>query len=110
MNNANRGKQQKGKECRFLQENWKYQRNVSSRNGHNKDRNGKDLIEAEEIKKSWKEYTEEGYKKAINDPDNHNGAVSHSEPDILECEVKWTLGSIAVNKASGGDGNPSRTI
>ena len=55
---------------------------------------------------SRKEYTEEGYKKAINDPDNHNGAVSHSEPDILECEVKWTLGSIAVNKASGCDGIP----
>ena len=62
-----------------------------------KDRNGKDLIEAEEIKSRWKEYTEELYKKDLNDSDNHDGAVSHSEPDIPECEVKWALGSTAAN-------------
>ena len=69
-----------------------------------KDRNGKDLIEAEEIKKRWKEYTEELYKKYLDDPDNHDGVVTHPEPDILECEAKWALGSTAINKASGGDG------
>ena len=72
-----------------------------------KDRNGKDLIEAEEIKKRWKEYTEGWYNKDINDPGNHNDAVCHSEPDIPECEVKWTSGSTAVNKVSGGDGIPA---
>ena len=68
-----------------------------------KDRNCKDLIEAEEIKKRWKEYTDL-YKKDLNNSDNHSGVISHSEPDILECEVKWTLGQTAANKASGGDG------
>ena len=72
-----------------------------------KERNIKDLTEAEEIKKRWQEYTEELYKKALNDPDNHNGVVTHLVPDILECEVKWALGSIATNKASGGDGIPA---
>ena len=72
-----------------------------------KDRNGNDLIEAEETKKKWKEYTEELFKKDLNDPDNHDGVVTHPEPDILECEVKWALGSTAVNKASGGDGTPA---
>ena len=71
-----------------------------------KDRNGRDLTEAEEIKK-WQEYTEELYKKGYNDPDNHNGVVTHLEPDSLECEVKWALGSIPMNKASGGDGVPT---
>ena len=61
------------------------------------DRNGMDLTEAEEIKKKWQEYTEELYKKALNDPDNHDGVVTHLEPDILECEVKWNLGSIITN-------------
>ena len=69
-----------------------------------KDRNGNDLIEVEEIKKRWKGYTEELYNKGPNDPGNHDGVVTHLEPDILECEVKWTLGSITTNKASGGDG------
>ena len=69
-----------------------------------KERNGKDLIEAEEIKKRWQEYTEEMYKKDLNDPDNHDGVVTHLEPDILECGVKWALESITMNKASGGDG------
>ena len=66
------------------------------------DRNGIDLTEAEDIKKMWQEYTEELYKKDLHDPDNHNGVITHLEPDILECEVKWTLGSITTNKASGG--------
>ena len=69
-----------------------------------KDRNGMDLTEAENINKRWQEYTEELYKKDLHDPDNHNGVITHLEPDILECEVKWTLGSINTNKASGGDG------
>ena len=64
------------------------------------------LLDSEEIKKRWKEYTEELYKKYLNELDNHDDIVSHPEPDILECEVKWTLGSIAVNKASGCDGIP----
>ena len=68
-----------------------------------KDRNSKNLTEAEEIKKRWQEYTEELYRKGLNDPDNHNGVVTHLEPDIPECEVKWALGSISVSKASGGD-------
>ena len=63
-----------------------------------------DLIEAEDIKKRWQEYTEEMYKKDLNGPDNHDGVITHLEPDILECEVKWALGSIITNKASGGDG------
>ena len=69
-----------------------------------KDRNIKDLTEAEEIKKRWQEYTEELNKKGLSDPDNHDGVVTHLESDILECEVKWALGSITMNKASGGDG------
>ena len=72
-----------------------------------KDQNCKALTEAEEIKKRWQEYIEELYKKNINDPDNHDGVVIHLEPDILECEVKWALGSITANKASGGDGIPA---
>ena len=71
-----------------------------------KDRNGMDLIEAEDIKKRWQEYTEELYKKVLHDPDNHNGVITHLEPDILECEVKWALESITMNKTSGGDGIP----
>ena len=64
------------------------------------------LTEAEDIKKRWQEYTEELYKKGLHDPDNHDGGITHLEPDILECEVKWALGSITMNKASGGDGIP----
>ena len=72
-----------------------------------KDRNGTDLTDAKDIKKRWQEYSEELYKKDLNDPDNHDGGVvNHVEPDILECEVKWALGSITTNKASGGDGIP----
>ena len=66
-----------------------------------KDRNNMNLTEAEDIKKTWQEYTEELYKKDLYDPDNHNGVITHLEPDILECEVKWALGSITTNKASG---------
>ena len=74
--------------------------------GKIKNKNGMDLTETEDIKKRWQEYTEELYKKDIHDPDNHNGVITHLEPDILECEVKWALGSITTNKASGGDGIP----
>ena len=74
--------------------------------GSIKDRNGMDLTEAEDIKKRWQEYTEELYKKDLDDPDNHNGMISYLEPDILESEVKWALGSITMSKASGGDGIP----
>ena len=63
-----------------------------------------DLTEAEDIKKRWQEYTEELYKKVLHDPDNHNGVITHLEPDILECKVKWALGCITANKANGGDG------
>ena len=73
--------------------------------GSIKDRNGMDLTEAEDIKKKWQEYTEL-YKKDLHDPDNHDGVITHLEPDILECEVKWALGNTAVSKASGGDGIP----
>ena len=71
-----------------------------------KDKNDMDLTEAEDIKKRWQEYAEELYKKDLHDPDNHDGAITHLEPDILECEVTWALGSITTNKASGGDGIP----
>ena len=69
-------------------------------------RNGMDLTEAEDIKKTWQEYAEELYKKDLHDPDNYNGVITHLEPDILECEVKWALESITMNKVSGGDGIP----
>jgi len=69
-----------------------------------KDRTGMDLTEAEDIEKRWQEYTEALYKKDLHDPDNHDGVITHLEPDILECEVKWALGSITASKASGGDG------
>ena len=74
--------------------------------GSIKDRNGLDLTEAEDIKKRWQEYTEELDKKDLHDPDNHDGVITHLEPDILECEVKWALESITMNNASGGDGIP----
>ena len=67
-----------------------------------KDRNSMDLTEAEDFKKRWQEYTEELYKKGLNDPNKHDGVVTHLQPDILECEVKWDLGSITTNKAGGG--------
>ena len=72
-----------------------------------KDRNGMDLTEAEDIKKRWHEYTEELLKKDLHDPNNHDGVITHLKPDVLECEVKWALGGITMNKASGGDGIPA---
>ena len=86
---------------------------MSCKDGLNKDRNGMDLKEAEDIKKRWQEYTEELFKKMIlkkkdlYDPDNHDDMITHLVPDILECKVKWALGSITMNKASGGDGIPA---
>ena len=77
-----------------------------AKTGTIKDRNGMDIKEAEVIKKKWQEYTEEVCKKDLHDPDNHNGMITHVEPGILESEVKWALGSITMNKASGGDGIP----
>ena len=74
-----------------------------------RDRNGVDLTEAEDIKKRWQEYTEL-YRKDLNNPDNHNGKITHIELDILECKVKWALGSITTNKASGGDGMPAELL
>ena len=75
--------------------------------GSIKDRSGMDLTEVEDIKKRWQEYTEELYKKDLHDPDNHDGVITHLEPGILECKIKWALGSITTNKASGGDGIPA---
>ena len=77
-----------------------------AKKGTIKDRNGMDLTEAEDIKKRWQEYTEELYEKNLHDLDNHDDVITDPEPDILECEVKWALGSITTNKASGGDGIP----
>ena len=74
--------------------------------GRYKDWNSMNLVEAEDIKKRWQEYTEELYRKDLNDPDDHDGVITHLEPDILECEVKWALGSITMNKANGDGGIP----
>ena len=81
-------------------------RTFHAKMGTVKNKNGKDLTEAEEINKRWQEYTEELYKKCLNDPDNYDDMVTHLELDILKCEVKWALGSISTNKASGGNGIP----
>ena len=81
-------------------------RNFHAKMGSIKDRNGRDLTDAEDIKKRWQECTEELYKKDLQDPDNHDGVITHLEPDILESEVKWALESITTNKASGGGGIP----
>ena len=81
-------------------------RTFHAKMGTIKDKNGMDLKEAEDIKKRWQEYAEELYKKDLHDPDNHDGVIPRLEPDILECKVKWTLGSITTNKASGGEGIP----
>ena len=84
----------------------KFEGTFHAKMGTIKDRNGMDLTEAEDSKKRWQEYTEELYKKDLHDPGNHDGVITHLELDILECEVKWALGSITTNKASGGDGIP----
>ena len=100
MNNAK--KQRKTTEWKRL-ENWRYIKVIfRAMMGMIKDRNSKDLTEAEEIKKRWQEYREELYEKGLNDPDNHDGMVTHLEPGILECEIKLALGRITMNKASGG--------
>ena len=107
----NRGKQQNGKKTRDL---FKKMRDTKgtfhAKMGSIKDRSGMDLTEAEDIKKRWQECTEELYKKDCHNPGNHNGVITHLEPDILECEVKWALGSITKNKASGGDEIPVELI
>ena len=101
----NRGKQQK--DYRSLQENYRDTKGTfHAKIGTIKHRNSMELTETEDIKKKWQEYTEELYKKDLNDPDNHNGVVTQLEPDRLECEVKWALGSITMNKASGDNGIP----
>ena len=81
--------------------------NVHAKMGTIKDGNGTDLTEAEDTKKTWQEYIEELYKKDLHDPDNLDGVITHLEPDVMECEVKWAFGSITTNKASGGDGIPT---
>ena len=103
----NRRKQQNGKDRDLLKKIRDTRRTFHAKMGTVKDRNGMDLTEAEDIKKRWQEYTEELYKKDLHDPDNHDGVITHLEPDILEREVKWALGSITTNKASGGDGIPA---
>ena len=95
-----------GKTRDFFKKNRDTKETVHTKMGTIKDRNGMDLIEAKDVKKNWQEYTEELYRKDHHDPDNHDGVIPHLEPDILECEVKWSLGSITTNKASGGDRIP----
>ena len=102
----NRGKQQNGKDERSFKKIRDTKGTFHAKMGSRKDRNGRDLTEAEDIKKRWQEYTKELYKKDLHDPDNHDGVITHLESDILECEVKWALESISMNKASGGDGIP----
>ena len=106
----NRGKQQNGTDQRSLQENQRYQGNISCKDGLNKRQKWHGPNRSRDIKKRWQENTEELYKKDLHDPDNHNAMITHLQPDILEWEVKWALGSITMNitmnKASGGDGIP----
>ena len=100
------GKNRMGKTRDLFKKIRNTKRTFHAKMGSIKDRNGMDLTEAEDIKKRWQEYTEELYKTDLHDQDNHNGMISHLEPDILECKVKWTLESITMNKASGGDRIP----
>ena len=102
----NRGKQQNGKTRDLFKKIRDTKGTFHVKMGTIKDRNGMNLTEAEDIKKSWQEYTEL-HKKDLQDPDNHDGVITHLEPDILECEVKWALGSITTNKTSEGDGIPA---
>ena len=95
-----------GKTRDFFKKIRDIRRTFHAKMGTIKDTNGKDRAEVENIKKRWQEYIEELYKKGLNDPDNHDGVITHLEPDIMECEVKQALGSIATNKASGDDGIP----
>ena len=96
------------KNCHMTQKSqcWDTKGIFHAKMGLIKDRNGIDLTEAEDIKKRWQDYTEELYKKDLHDSDNHNGVITHLEPDILECEVKWALEGVTMNKASRGDGIP----
>ena len=102
----NRGKQQNGKIRDLFKKIRDTKGTFHAKMGSIMNRNGMDLTEAGDIQKRWQEYTEELYKKDLHDEDNHEGVITHLEPDILECEVKWALGSITTNKASGGDGIP----
>ena len=100
----NRGKQQNEKDRDLVKKIRDTKATFHAKMGSIKDRNGMDVTEAEDIKKRWQEYTEELYKKDPHYPNNHNSVITHPEPDILECEVKWALGRMAMNKASGSDG------
>ena len=102
----NRGKEQNGKDEISSKKMRDTKGIFHAKMGSIKDRNGMDITEAEDVKKRWQEYTEELYKKDLHDPDKHDGVITHLEPDILECEGKWAVGSITTNKASGGDGIP----
>ena len=104
INAKKQRKQQNGKVQGSLQENQRHQQNFSCKDGQNKGQKWYGLTEEEDIKRRRQEYTGELYKKDLHDPDNHDGVITHLEPDILECEVKWALGSITRNKASGSDG------
>jgi len=95
-----------GKTRDLLKKIWDTKEIFHAKTGTIRDRNGRDLTKAKDIKKKWQEYTEKLYKKDLQDPDNHTGVITHLEPDILECKVKWALGSITTNKASGGDRIP----
>ena len=106
----NRGKQEKGKTRDLFKKTESIKGIFHPKIVTIKDANGKDLTETEEVKKRWQEYTEEPYKKDLHYPDNHYVVFTHLEPDNLECEVKWALGSIIINKASGGDGIPAEPI
>ena len=102
----NRGKEQNGKQTDLFKKTRDTKRTFHAKIGLIKERNGMDLTDTEDIKKRWQEHTEELYKKDLHNPDNHDGVITHLEPDILECEVKWALESITTNKGSGGDGIP----
>ena len=95
-----------GKTRGFLKKIRDTKRTFHAKMGSIKDRNGRDITEAEDIKKRWQEYMEELYKKDLHDPDNHDGVIKHLQPDILECEIKWALGGITMNKTSGDNGIP----
>ena len=103
---GNRGKQQNGKVQKSLQENQRYQGNISCKDGLDKGQKWYGPNRSRDIKKRWQEYTEEMYKRDLHDPYNHDGVITQLEPDILECEVKWALESFTMNKASEGDGIP----
>ena len=103
----NRGEQGMGKTRELFKKIRNTKGTFQAKMGTIKDRNGMHLTEAEEIKKRWQEYTGKLYKKDLHDPDNHDGVITHLEPDILECKVKWALGGITMNKASGGDEIPA---